>query len=259
MTAKIKRRLSQGQLNQLATCPPLFQRNYLEQMNLPTTLEQLQRSQWGSRFHLLMQHRELGLDIEPFLAADPEMERSLKALETAAPDLFLTNNQSWREAEHRRSLYLDGYLFTVIYDLLIITEKKARIIDWKTYTIPEDSSKLADNWQTRLYLYVLAETSDYQPEDISLTYWFVKLPQKPESVTFDYNLRQHQQTQQDLRQLLANLEEWLLAYQQQGRDFPHRHNCESDCPYYSSLVGWSLKQQPPNWNQIVSEIPEESL
>jgi hypothetical protein len=47
--------------------------------------------------------------------------------------------------------------------------------------------KLAKNWQTRLYLYVLAETSAYPPDSLSMTYWFVQLPRSPEQITFNYN------------------------------------------------------------------------
>lgn len=251
MNVKIKQRLSQGQLNQLTICPPLFQRNYLKQLNLPTTPEQLERLDWGSRFHLLMQQRELGLSIDAFADADSEMGRSLYSLQSAAPDLFQSDNDTWREAEHQRTICFHDYLFTVIYDLLIITEEKAQIIDWKTYPLPENSQKLVNNWQTRLYLYVLAETSDYQPEDISLTYWFVKLPQKAQFVTFNYSQCQHQQTQQDLAQLLSNLDQWLAT-----GDFPHRDECQSSCPYYSSLVGDHKLVNP---SQTIAEIPEISL
>ena len=258
MTQIVLERLSQGQLNQLAICPPLFQRNYLEQMDLPMSFEQLERLEWGSRFHLLMQQRELGLPIEAFLAEDVEMGKSLNSLQEAAPHLFQPDDSSWREAEHSRSLVKDGYLLRVIYDLLIVTTEKATILDWKTYPLPENRTKLANNWQTRLYLYVLAETSHYQPEDISLTYWFVKLPHQVQSLTFNYNLTQHQQTELDLQELLTKLKQWLGEYHKQGTDFPHRLDCQSDCPYYSSLLGCTATQQPPDWSQLVSEIPEIS-
>jgi ATP-dependent exoDNAse (exonuclease V) beta subunit len=59
-------------------------------------------------------------------------------------------------------------LLTVIYDLLIEAEDNAQILDWKTYPQPKEQNRLAKDWQTRLYLYVLAETSDYLPEQISM-------------------------------------------------------------------------------------------
>lgn len=253
------RRLSQGQLNQLAICPPLFQRNYLEQLTPPSNPEQTEKVTWGSRFHLLMQQRELGLPIDSFLAEDPFMGRSLQALIQSAPELFQNNNYIWRGAEHCRTLNLEGYLLTVIYDLLLLKENSAEIIDWKTYLKPKSQAQLANNWQTRLYLYVLAETSPYLPSQISLTYWFVKLPTQPQSLTFNYDLAQHRQTHLDLTHLLTQLTQWLKAYQNQGTPFPHRLDCESNCPYYSSLVEANQPDLPLDWNQLVTEIDEISL
>ncbi|ELS00191.1 PD-(D/E)XK nuclease family protein [Gloeocapsa sp. PCC 73106] len=252
-------RLSQGQLNLLATCPPMFQRNYLEQLTLPISPEQTERVNWGNRFHLLMQQRELNLPIEPFLAEDPEMERSLTALIQAAPELFQDHSYTWRGAEHPRTLAYQGYLFTVIYDLLLLNPKSAQIIDWKTYLKPKNRAELAANWQTRLYLYVLAETSAYLPPEISLTYWFVQLPHQPQSLTFNYNLDQHQRTEQDLTRLLTQLNQWLEAYEQRKIPFPHRLDCQYDCPYYSFLLEGNQPTQSQNWQQLLSEIDEISL
>jgi hypothetical protein len=72
-----------------------------------------------------------------------------------------------------------NYLLTVIYDLILLESDRAVIFDWKTYLKPIDADKLAKNWQTRLYLYVLAETSAYPPDSLSMTYWFVQLPRSP--------------------------------------------------------------------------------
>jgi hypothetical protein len=111
-----------------------------------------------------------------------------------------------------------------VYDLLLLGEHQAQIIDWKTYLQPKQN--LDSHWQTRLYLYLLAETSHYQPEDLSMTYWFVKIPHKPQHVTYAYNRAKHEQTKQDLISLLNQLSSYLNQ-----SDFPHRHDCEQSCPH----------------------------
>ena len=227
-------RLSQGHLNLLECCPPKFQQVYLDCLSPLPVPEKQESTQWGSRFHLLMQQRELALPIEPILQADVELDRSLTALTQAAPDILVKDSHTWREAEHCRTLGVGDFLLTVIYDLLIAETGKARILDWKTYRQPEHKKKLANNWQTRLYLYVLAETSDYTPEKITMTYWFVK-PAKPQSVTFTYSKLKHQKTKQDLASLLNNLEHWLEAYRQKQIAFTHSPNCQTKCPYYQYL------------------------
>lgn len=234
-------RLSQAHLNLLQVCPPKFKQSYLTQVSSLPNPDTEEKQTWGSRFHLLMQQRELGLPIEPLLEEDTELGKSLKALIQVAPELLINNKNQKRAAEHSRTLSYGNYLLTVIYDLLIAEEKQAKIIDWKTYPKPEEkeklAKKLAKNWQTRLYLYVLAETSDYLPEQISMTYWFVKLPQKPQSHTFFYNQEQHQEIKQDLTDLLNQLTSWRR--ESSDKSFPHRKDCQQNCPYFSELLSRS--------------------
>ncbi|MEL6928699.1 MAG: PD-(D/E)XK nuclease family protein [Cyanobacteria bacterium J06600_6] len=226
-------RLSQSHLNLLSFCPPKFQRVYIDCLASLTAPEQQESMQWGSRFHLLMQQRELTLPIEPLLATEPDLDCSLKALIEAAPELK-SSTYIWREAEHCRTLSQDEFLFTVIYDLLIAESDQIIILDWKTYRQPMKAKVLRQNWQTRLYLYVLAETSEYQPEQIQMTYWFVKSGQ-PSRVAINYSQSEHQQTKQELELLLTDLQQWLYNYQELQIDFPHRSNCEQKCPFYQDL------------------------
>lgn len=221
-------RLSQAHLNLLELCPPKFQQAYLEQLSsLPNTQTQ-ENIAWGSRFHLLMQQRELGLPIAPLL------DESLATAIATLADLLGDLGNSWREAEHCRTLGWDNFLLTVIYDLLIAEPERATILDWKTYRQPAKPQILENHWQTRLYLYVLAETSNYLPEQLSMTYWFVN--GTPRSLTFSYNSDRHQQTKRDLSSLLSNLQNYLQLNRTKGGAFPHRANCESNCPYYRQFV-----------------------
>ncbi|WAL61161.1 PD-(D/E)XK nuclease family protein [Thermocoleostomius sinensis] len=225
--------LSQGHLNLLQTCPRKFQHVYLEQLSVPTSFEQQARLNWGDRFHRLMQQRELGLPIHELSGIEPPLSRSMSALFQAAPELFEPNEAQVRQSEHRRTLPLQNYLLTVIYDLLILQPQQAQILDWKTYARPPHSRWLAQHWQTRLYLFVLAETSDYTPEQLSMIYWFVEADpnrtNQPTSLTFTYSSILHQQTKQDLMRLLQQLTAWKQQYPEQ--DFPQipasNHLCET--------------------------------
>lgn len=208
-------RLSQGQLNLLETCPRKFQHTYLEQLNSPSNPEQEERLTLGSRFHLLMQQQEMGLPIDSFLQADTQLQSWMLGFTDAAPEILMaaSDNQTFRESEHYRTLQVQDYLLTVVYDLLIADNQQAQILDWKTYPKPPNQRKLESNWQTRLYLYVLAETSDYLPEKISMTYWFVQSEGKPQNIKFNYNTAQHTLTAKKLNQLLSQLTNWLENYQ----------------------------------------------
>lgn len=254
-------RLSQGHLNLLELCPPQFQRIYLEQLTLPTSVPQQERLAWGSQFHQLMQQQELGIPIDSLLTVDEEFKQAILALKRAAPELWQSSpNIIFREAEHYRSLTFNGYLLTVVYDLLILKQSAANIVDWKTYLEPENPTKLARNWQTRLYLYLLAETESekYRPEQISMTYWFVKLPHHPQSITFKYDQNQHQKNKEDLNSLLTKLANWLDRYAENNDNFPHLDNCQSNCEYYKYFVSEASieNKNQENWLTNLEEIEE---
>ncbi|MFM6051634.1 MAG: PD-(D/E)XK nuclease family protein [Sphaerospermopsis kisseleviana] len=214
-------RLSQGHLNLLETCPRKFQYNYLEKLTTPTDPKQEKHQIAGSRFHLLMQQREIGLPINSFLEADDKLKTWMKDFKETAPEILTPdiNNQTFRESEHYRTLQIQNYLVTVVYDLLIADQEKAHIFDWKTYQKPQKGNDLAKNWQTKLYLYVLAETSTYLLENISMTYWFVQAKSRSNNIPFHYETQKHKQTEKQLHQLLNKLTNWLDDYEK-GKPFP---------------------------------------
>jgi hypothetical protein len=255
--------LSQAHLNLLEICPPQFQRIYLDQLASPLSPEQQEKLNWGNQFHRLMQQQQLGLPIDPLLAKDEQLQQAISALIKIRPDRGKSGKTIWQEAEHCRTLRLDNYLLTVIYDLLLIESNRAEIFDWKTYLQPENSEKLSNNWQTRLYLYVLTETSDFLPEQISLTYWFVKVPRVPQSLTFKYSRKQHKKNKKDLTHLLSRLDHWRSSDLAADEiPFPHVPNCQENCPYYTSLFsGLKVNRSNElgdvnNWQQFVDTIQE---
>ncbi|BAS57389.1 PD-(D/E)XK nuclease family protein [Leptolyngbya boryana CZ1] len=215
-------RISQGHLNLLELCPRKFQHTYIEQLGSANSPEQRERLAAGSRFHALMQQWEMDLPIEPFLQEDPQLRQWFHAFTGAAPTILQIERPSFRESEHLRTLEFNGHLLTVVYDLLLLTDSAAQILDWKTYPKPARKD-LSQNWQSRLYPFVLAETSEYAPEQISMTYWFFQAQgaaESPQSLRFAYSTQQHKETRQSLQQLLAQLDEWLDRYETKNQPFP---------------------------------------
>jgi hypothetical protein len=259
-------RLSQGHLNLLAACPRKFQHSYLEQLNTPLDPKHEEYQILGSRFHLLMQQREMGLPINNLLQADPQLQHWMTDFSKIAPEIFITNidNQTFRESEHYRTLQIGNYLLTVIYDLLIADQNQAQILDWKTYPQPPKSETLAQNWQTRLYMYVMAETSNYLLENISMTYWFVQSKGQTKKIKFLYNEKEHQKTAEELDQLLNNLTKWIKDYEY-NISLPQikesQKICES-CQYAVRCQRQKIKQVNIDINQqfpSLENIEEVSL
>jgi hypothetical protein len=261
-------RLSQQQLNLLSQCPRKFQYIYLDQLATPDSVETEKGLAWGDRFHLLMQQRELCLPIDSLVAEDPQLQQCFQQLLKTAPNLFSSELDSGRVAEHPRILKFEDIFLVVVYDLLISQPKQAQIVDWKTYRRPRNRHQLASNWQTRLYLYVLVETSHYTPEQVSMTYWFIQPQgnQPPQSLVFPYTIQQHQQTHQDLNKLIHSLQNHLQYYQH-NQSFPQvdiEAGFCSDCIFAlrCQRTPQQLEQPDPpisvyNLNQIdtIQEIP----
>ncbi len=250
-------RLSQGQLKLLERCPRQFQHTYLEKLHSPTNPEHEELQNLGSRFHLLMQQREMGLPIDSFLQADTQLQNWMAGFAEAAPEIInpTIDSQTFRDSEHYRTLQVNDYFLTVIYDLLIAETTQAQIFDWKTYPQPSNKRKLEQNWQTRLYMYVLAETSDYPPENISMTYWFVQSQGKPQSIKFNYNSAHHEKTAKKLQQLLNKLTKWLADYSQ-GKPFPQvpegRKICDN-CQYATRCGRVAITSEHPSLGDFQGE------
>jgi len=274
--------LSQGLLNLLSLCPRKFQYTYLDQLNVPIAPDQQERINWGNRFHLLMQQQELGLKLDPEgFPEDRQVHQSVEAFMQAVPALFQTDSgaSTSRQSEHGRSLHFQGYLFTVIYDLLILDQHHAQILDWKTYPRPQKPDWLRQNWQTRLYPFVLAETSRYAPHQISMTYWFVQPPAdratadpdqaaegdqanlpKPQRFTFSYSEAQHQQTYQDLTALLHPFTHNLQRYREFHQPFPQTPS-HQPCQVCAFALRCQRGEAQPEKAPLVTleEIPEIAL
>jgi hypothetical protein len=227
--------LSQTHLTLLETCPRRFQYIFDQALAVPLNPEGQEAALWGNQFHLLMQQQALGIPIDVMATANEDMVAKVEALRRQAPHLFQPGpNERLRQNEHQRTLAFYGYVFTVIYDLVVLTEDSGGIVDWKTYLKPPPKERLAHNWQTRLYLYVLAETSELSPEQLTMFYWFVRhqdeqkndLP--PSDYQFAYSLQQHDQTRADLLRLTDRLSDLRKL-----GEFPQTDYCDrcNRCPF----------------------------
>jgi CRISPR/Cas system-associated exonuclease Cas4 (RecB family) len=201
--------ISQSHLRVWETCPKQFQYSYLDRLSVPQPIDFLSNDpsndlnalELGSQFHLLLQQQSLGLDVQPIIKDKPKLQSWFNAFQDYAASLpkgdYLT--------EHRRTLAMGlDFQLTVIFDLLVLQPGRAQIFDWKTHQKPPSAKRLSQDWQTRLYLYVLTKTSDYLPEQLSIAYWFANVGQQ---ISIKYDLTQHLQTERDLRQHLEDISE----------------------------------------------------
>jgi hypothetical protein len=235
--------LSQTHLQVLSTCPRKFQSLFLDRLALPQISTRSEQQELGVQFHQLMQQRELGLEIQTLLADNPQLQKWFHHFQDFPPPII----EGTRQSEHPCTLAFQDFILVAIYDLLIQGPEQAQIIDWKTYRRPPYAQMLQQHWQTRLYPFLLAETSRYQPEQISMIYWFAESSASKTAqghwINLPYSAQLHQQTQQDLTNLLKPLQQWIQDLTQHNIPFPQvplsAGHCESrnqQCPFISHCL-----------------------
>lgn len=245
--------LSQAHLQKFQTCPPNFQQAYLEQLGTPLNPEHQQKQEWGVRFHLAMQQLHLGFALEQ-ITADGKLQNAVRSLLTEIPYFLDWGDKS--KAEYRQTLFWEqgNFLLTIICDWIVFRSKTLEIHDWKTYRQPEKTERLKFHWQTKLYLYLMAVKSDYAPENLSMTYWFIEADSdtKPQSVTFQYSQVWHDEIKTELTQLLVKLEISLKNYFEKQQPFQDAKNSNGG-------FGLGSQQQRRSPHSLLSEEGLERL
>lgn len=206
--------LSRYKLTTFLECRRRFQLRYLEQRPwpaapLPTTDEE--RLGLGQQFHQLVQRYYLGLPVSSASIPDRTLRGWWLTFEKHQPRL----PDGRILPELTLTIPLDAHLLHGRFDLLVSGEQNgipfAHVYDWKTGR-PSDENSLRHNWQTRLYLAMLAEGGNAlggegnlppQPEHISITYWYVTAPETP--VTITYSQSWHEANWAEIRAIAAEI------------------------------------------------------
>lgn len=234
--------LSQSDLHLLEICPPQFEKIYLQKKTEPLHLKYQEKAQWGKLFHLLMQQYNLGLNLDNSSIAYPELINQAQALINKTQDIWQSSEIIFRQAEYQVNYTIENFIFTVIYDLLVFYPDKAIIMDWKTYREPQNKEKIINNWQTKLYLYVLAEKFNYTPEQIYFDYWFVTSSENIDKYSIAYSTSFHQQIKQELNILLDKFNQLMNNFYAQNINFPHHDKCHQ-CPYRHNFMNQENKEK----------------
>lgn len=181
----------------------------------------------GRQFHQMVHRHFLNLPLTSGEIRDVELHAWWLQFQKSPPLLPAGE----RLSEISLTIPLGDHLLTGRFDLLIVSEiegqHQVQLFDWKTGKV-QSSAELKDDWQTRLYLAMLAEgggalldrqsvrlVAGLDPDLISLTYWYVDEPQAP--VTIPYNKAWHRQNWAEIQALVneidqkANEEIWPLT------------------------------------------------
>ena len=248
--------VSQAHLQKFTDCPPSFQQSYLDQLTTPLNPLQLQKQEWGVLFHLAMQQLQAGFELEK-ITGDHELQLAVKSLVAQLPHFAAeTSGDRQSIAEYRQTLLHGEFLLTIICDWVVFGADALEIHDWKTYRQPKEPDKLRNNWQTKLYLYLMATKTDYVPEELSMTYWFVAEGQPPQSLKFQYSQAWHETIAQELAACLQHLTESLEAYFTEQT--PFQHATPTNCWYCLSRRQARRSPQVLSSESDIERLLEES-
>ncbi|MGK7905933.1 MAG: PD-(D/E)XK nuclease family protein [Synechococcus sp.] len=203
--SQLLQRITQAHLRVLDLEPYRFEGLYLDGVELPTVAGNLAAIERGKQFHQLLQQQEMGLPIQALIEADPDLSRYFQAFASCPPPLI----EGQRRSEYPLAMPFQGVQLYGIPDLLVEASDRAQIVDWKTYRRSLDLAVLQSDWQTRLYLFLLAETRNYAPEQLSMLYWFSEQPSQWVEVSYDADT--HAQNGATIRGLLHSLRGWITS------------------------------------------------
>ncbi len=235
-------RLSQRALEDYTTCPRRFYLHNLRQLRWPVPPQEeedyLARMRRGARFHRLVQRHLLGIP-SPLLQREAESDPDLARWWAHYLDRFPVDvGEGARYVEQLLTATLDGVHLVARYDLILVQEGHALIVDWKTSPRADDLDHLKRRWQTRLYRYLLAYAGaslnggyPIQPERITMLYWYAAIPVERR---LPYSRVDFERDAADLRRIVAELKAARAE-----ADFPptpvERH-CRF-CPYRTYCFG----------------------
>jgi hypothetical protein len=254
--------LSQAHLQSLSYCPRKFQYIFLDQLAMPQLPAIAERQQLGAQFHQLIQQQSLNLDIQPLLQENAQLQQWFEIFRKNPPPMITGEHLH----EHSLRLPFAGFVLIAVYDLIIQGETDLQIIDWKTHQTKPQPKLLAQQWQSKLYPFLLAESKHYPPDRISMTYWFTEqvTTKKQNWITLPYSTAEHEATRRELESLLSPFRAWLDAYKSQQKDFPqvedlHNHcfSPQGQCPF---IYHCQRNPQDAAWTRLtdieaIAEIP----
>lgn len=208
--------LSRSGLTDFLACQRRFQLRYLKRLPWPQgpyPPETKARLALGDRFHQLVERHYLGL---PIPAADLDTAEELLR---GWWDAFLRHQPVTRHSAQRLlpeatvTVPLGQHNLIGRFDLLALNaDGTVHLYDWKTGK-PRSVVALQQDWQTRLYLALAAESGpalgmpDLQPEQVRLTYWYAQEPTAPRVMRYDTAV--HEQNWAEISQLVAQIEAML--------------------------------------------------
>lgn len=139
------------------------------------------------------------LPIEPFLKAYPEMAHWISQLQLVIN--IYSDNKQYNVTLQK---LIQNVVITAKYDLLIESEEKVVAVDWTIEDIAL-TEKLEDSWKIQLQLFIIAETLEIIPGNISIIHCFVNGDDYPTIYQYKYSQEKYEAFRNKLVTTLSKL------------------------------------------------------
>lgn len=261
---------SQSSLATLDRCARRFHLQHLRHLAWPAPLTGAEAA-WeaamrrGQLFHLLVQQRSAGVDVEATVRAleDSELATWWNRYRDCGP-VQAEGSVCYSEVEVMAPL--GRHVLVAKCDLVVCSpEGRVRIFDWKTGTRLPDPERQRRSWQTVAYRYAVVEggrglvPADWPgtgigPAQVELVYWHAAFADG--SLTMPYSPGEHEAARRQLLAAVDRVEAMGLdeaAYARTERVEECRR-----CPYRSYCERGRLPDPEPAWEDDEAE-PESWL
>jgi hypothetical protein len=176
----------------------------------PELLTPSLRNPQDRNFQTLIKQSLLGLPIEPFLRENPNYQIWYHQVQETLPEIWSLPD-SQKAADYTIQHPYQDVILSSQYDLLLANTQAATIIQWTSAPLSIKAT-LNHRWETQLALFLLVEGLDYQPDQIQLTYWFLK-SFKAIKFVCHWSRGKHEQFQEKLNQTINSQPELDLTSQ----------------------------------------------
>jgi len=208
---------SQSSLKDFVDCPRRFQLKYIQQLSWPAVDVEPAREneiymQLGATFHRMAQQYLLGVPaqkLEPLASQDRQLLIWWKNFMLAIEKLVDYNHESYYP-EISLSTPINDYRLVGKYDLLVRSNHKFCIYDWKTSRKHPKREWLVSSLQTRVYPYLLTRAGTHlnagkpiTPDQVEMIYWFANFPTA--SLRISYNPKQYAEDDDFLTNLVEEI------------------------------------------------------
>ncbi len=246
--------LSRYKLDTFLTCQRRFHLRFRRRLpwpNRPLADHWAEVRERGEQFHRLLERHFLGLPVVAEAIQDVEVRRWWSLFQS---NVKLPDGKAY--PERSLTVPIGEHVLNGRFDLLILSPNNAHIFDWKTGQ-PHSEANLRRDWQTRLYLAMLAESGQalgqqaLSPDQIAITYWYVNDPAAPRTIR--YSQSWHTQNWADIQEIIAQIDNQLAQ-----DDWPLTDDLSScrQCAYRAYCGRQEASHQNAR-ETIAEEEPEE--